>query len=310
VPSHGAIPSEKLRQALLEARVRRSSIYLGLTRKRAKGSPSYTDTTKFSRLLDDRKSFARRLGIWKISNDRISLTNYGEMVKKLLERSPDMTNSILLDLLLKSPYVAYRSFLERLAVLGGRFRIDGIYKSRKKERGDFKGFLNSAGFLTDGASFHTIKDLFYDFGLLNWRKDNLSDEERIFLTRDLYEYNNISSLAGVISMLTKSIPGSEVNPGEFALAIIEAFQTLCLEREAYHDVIFIRDEVCEKLLISDQQFAKLLLKLTKSGSASNKGIVTGVGPLVTKIPMGYASKLAKLPFIFEGEPITKLMVRA
>lgn len=308
VPSGGKIPTEKLRQALIQARVRRSGIYLGLTRKRAKGSPSYDDSHKFTSLADDRKSFARRLGIWKISNDRISLTERGESIKSELEQSPDRTNSILLDLLLESPYVAYGSFLERLAAKGGKFIIAGMFQSRKKE-GDFKGFLKREGFLTDGASFHTIKDLFYDFGLLNWRKITLDNEERIFLTRDLYEYSDIPTLAGVFSMVTQSIPHSEVGQEEFGTVLVEAFQTLGLERETYHDVILIRDAVCEKLRLSDQKFARILQKVTKTGSASNKGIVTGVGPLVTRIPMGYALKLATLPIIFENEPITKLMVR-
>lgn len=309
VPPDGMISAEKLRQALIQARVRRSSIYLGLTRRRGKGAPSYDDSRKFGCLLEDRKSFAKRLGIWKISNDGISLTKCGQSIKSELEYSPNRTNSILLELLLESPYSAYGSFLERLAAKGGKFVIAEEFQSRKKKGGDFKGFLNREGFLTDGASFHTIKDLFYDFGLSNWRKIGWNKEERIFLTRDLYEYRNIPTLTCVFSMLAQSVPNSEVGQEEFVGSIADAFQTLGLEKETFHDMILIRDEVCEKLSLSDQKFAKTLQKVIKTGSASNKGIVTGVGPLVTRIPMGYALKLATLPTIFENEPITKLMVR-
>lgn len=300
--SKRAVSAEELRQELIQTRVRRSSIYLGLTRKRAKGFPSYENVSKFSKLLNDRISFAKKLGVWKTSKDEVSLTEYGINVRNQLKQTPSESDRILFNLILESPYAAYRCFLERLAALGGKFQIEEKYESRGNE---FRKFINSKGFLTDGASFHTIKDLFYDFGLLNWRKIN---GERIFLTRDLHKYRDISSLGNIISMLTRKIPKADITQQVFVSTIIKAVKNLNLELEAYHDIILIRDEVCEILSISDQKFAELLKKIAEP-SNPNKKVIVGVGPLVTKPPMGYSLKLAYLPTIFEGEPITKLMVR-
>src|SRR2546428_9396389 len=81
VPYRESIRFEKLRKALIEARVREGTTYLGLLRRRWKSYPSYDNPSMFMELAKDRVSFAQIVGIWKKSGNGIWLTAYGWRLK-------------------------------------------------------------------------------------------------------------------------------------------------------------------------------------------------------------------------------------
>jgi hypothetical protein len=100
-----------------------------------------------------------------------------------------------------------------------------------------------------------------------------------------------------------------VTPEALSTQIAEAWHHLGFESGAYYDIVAIRDDVCQSLQLSDQDFGLLLLKVAHDADRQIHPIDVGVGPLVSPVPMGYATKLATLPAFFEGEPITKILVR-
>jgi hypothetical protein len=185
----------------------------------------------------------------------------------------------------------------------GVVTIPSTYHARTQGTGEY---LSTLGFQTDAASFHTIKDLFYDFSFLNWRQ--ASSAEVIFLTRDLHKYDTVKQVHETRMALKTIIPKEVVTPSEFSESLLHVYGALGYENDIYYDILQVRDEICERLRISDERFAELLTEVYDKNRQDGR-IVFGVGPFVQKPPMGYSKKFNTLPRIFGEEPVTKVMVR-
>lgn len=301
----GAITTELVRENLIRSRMRTSQTYLGLTRRRLKNYPTFAGTNSFLQLASDRIAFARKIGIWIGDSHSIRLTPLGVQLKSALE-TPDRKIKIL-EILLASPYSAYRGFVNHIASIGGKFEIPATLRLRTKgDSREYHHYLQNHGFLTDGASFHAIKDLFYDFGFLNWRvfKDG---KERIYLTRTIYGYETMGIMKDICAKVKHTIPTQSSLPSEVANALVDAYIRMGFPLSEFHDILPLRDEATEKLLISDQEFAEHL-HLIATNPEIDARVKVGVGPLVEKIPLGYGLKLVTLPRLLEDEPITRIMV--
>src|SRR6266568_1088905 len=101
------IDHDTLRESLTSARTKQMGFYLG-TRRR--GVPNIRwqsdDPNAMTRLISDRTSFARALGIWTMFNSTIRLSSLGRSLKERISSSRD-PRSILLGLLMRSKYAAY-----------------------------------------------------------------------------------------------------------------------------------------------------------------------------------------------------------
>ena len=191
--------------------------------------------------------------------------------------------------------------------MGGKFDIPANLRLRTKgEAREYHQYLQNQGFLTDGASFHAIKDLFYDFGFLNWRVFG-DGKERIYLTRSMYGYETIEVMKSACEKVKRLIPLQPSLPSEVANALVGAYLHMGLPPSEFHDILPMRDEATEQLMISDQEFAERL-HLIATNPEIDARVKVGVGPLVQKIPLGYSLKLVTLPRLLEDEPITRIMV--
>jgi hypothetical protein len=307
IPSYGKIDREDLRRQLTERRRRTSGMYLSVTRKKSRYFRNFSTQDQYSELMKDRIAFAKGVGIWSVAATHISLTDYGRRLKmKLSELKEPYEHIAIFNLLFISKYKAYKKFLLRISELGGSVSIEGKFEKRA---GNSRDFLERLGFLTDPASFHTIKDLFYDFGIVNWRKQDKTNDEKIYFTRELYRYRKNSVISKVVSSVRHRIPTSRIGIHEFTCEVLEVARILGLDNSQYYDILPIRDEICDRLQISDREFARLLLKASTYGTKTGRLIAVAVGPLISRPPMGYAPKVATLPTIFEDEPITKMMIQ-
>jgi hypothetical protein len=304
VPSSRSIPIETLRRELVDARLHEAATYLGLLRRRRKSNPRLEDQTALLELAKDRVAFANALGIWLTRAGRISLTTKGQLLKRELEHDKPSSETALLQLILESQYKSYRKFLKNMAGNRGSVTIAGESLNRTKSA---RNFVRKSGFAMDVASFHTIKDLFYDFGILNWRI--FKRKETLYLTRDLYKYASIMLVKEAILEMKGELSRAEVSPMEYSNSIEAAFHSLGYEKDVYHEILLVRDEVCHKLRISDQSFAEMTLDFYRRMSEDSK-IVLGVGPLVERPPVGYSKKLSTLPELKGEEQLTKIMVRS
>jgi hypothetical protein len=303
VPYHGSVPFEKLREELIESRVREATTYLGLLRRKLRSYPSHDNPELFLQLAKDRVSFAQIVGIWTKSDNEISLTDYGRQLKRQLKHHDVQKRKVLLlELLLSSSYVGYANFIEILAKYSGSIMIPRKFQSRGV---NFTEFLSSLGFVVEAASFHTIKDFYYDFGFLNWIKTN--GDEKIFFTRDLHKYTSVKIMKDVSVKLSDKIPDESVGVDNFRSALVDAFRNLNYEKDGYYDIIRVRDEICQGLRLSDTKFAELVLQLYRK--KRDDLVSFSVGPLVEHPQMGYSKKLSTLPRLYDEDPITKIMVK-
>ncbi len=292
----------KLRENLIRSRMRTSQTYLGLTRRRLKHFATFERADSFLRLAEDRIAFAKKIGIWTGDSTSLTLSSKGINLRDTLEKANMKPQ--LLQLLLESPYMAYKGFLDRLARLGGIFQIPERYSLRSTK--EFRMYLMKNGFLTDGASFHVVKDLFYDFELLNWRA--FPDRtEKIFLTRSIYAYEKIDCVKDALRRMRELVPRQAPSTSEVASALVDSYLRMGFPPSEFHDIIQLRDQACDTLLISDQEFARHL-RLIATNPETTERIRVGVGPLVEKLPVGYGLKLVTLPRLLEDEPITRVMV--
>lgn len=304
VPKSKPISIEILRQELVKARLHEVATYLGLLRRRRRSYPTFEDESSLLELAKDRIAFANTVGIWQARGGRISLTPKGQLLKRELDSGDSPVDVKLLQMVIESPYQSYQGFLENMARHGGLVRVAGKNLNRRKGA---RNLVHSSGFAMDVASFHTIKDLYYDFGFLNWRI--FGRKETLYITRDLHKFTRIPFVKEIVQDLGDRLPEGEVSLSDFAKSIEHAFNALGLEKDVYQELLVVRDEVCQELRMSDQRFAKMVMELYGRATEESR-IVLGVGALVEKPPIGYSKKLSSLPEIQGEEQLTKIMVRS
>lgn len=239
--------------------------------------------------LPDTLTFMKNIKIFKIHDGKVAVLPLSRQLTKTV--SQDKANLKIARAILTSKYLAYRCFLLRLNLC----KSLKIPKSRAYRNQDLRSFLRERGFNTDVASFYTIRDLFYELGLINWYIDFKGDEI-IYPTSILSKSNeriNDWQLSTKLDSL-KLFYLKRISIKKFSETLERVYLSLTggrFDREA--DLLSVRDRVCETLQISDQQFTKLV-QLAKKSLISNLIIILNYGSIRFK-KRNYGLKIYTLP---------------
>ncbi|MCK4477387.1 hypothetical protein KAU88_02525 [Candidatus Bathyarchaeota archaeon] len=259
--------SQNIRTLIEKDRVKRESMRLLITQmgpRRALRQLGDTKRRSYASMARDTVAFAKGVGIFKVVNGKIQCPERIRNINSLIESDYPSAIDSLIELILASRYKAYFLFISHLQEIGGHFHIPRRFKGRTGISG-IKDYLMENEFQTDVASFYTIRDLLYDFSLLNWRMQK--DREHLCLTCEFVPEKAESS--GNYCRNLKLRNGSilyerKISTNSFEDSLVRAYKLLT--RNSWGNVVNIlelRDIVAEELGISDTQFNNELLALAK-----------------------------------------------
>jgi len=247
-----------------------------------------SQTKQLQVTLPDTLAFLKIIGIFEIERGKVLPLPLAFRIEQVTKGSE--TKLALTEAVLRSKYPAYWCFLGVLNALGS-LRIPRTSARRDKS---LRQTLRKQGFLTDVASFYTLRDLFYELEAINWYID-FEGHETIYpvvsLTDDrekhgLWQYS-ISIDSSVL------LYGRRVSMDAFVDTVIGSYLRLTKGRfDVEADLVSLRDDVCKELRISDEQFKELV----RNTRFSSRGVMMRLsfGSLYHR-KRNYAPKLVTLP---------------
>ena len=240
-----------------------------------------------------------RLGLARRSGDMIQATPAASRIAKMIDQDELVGQTSFLETLLNSPYTTYAKFLKALSVR--KLSIPSSFTERDKVLSDF---LRSEGFPMDSWSFFIIRDLFYDFDLLNYTLDQESER--------LFPLFNIGANDGMFSQ--SLLIGSHrlnywraMSVSSFVSCLVENYMTLAGGWNRIVDLVRLREKVSEDGKLSERQFNILLMASVEHPSEGYQ-IIPSVGRLRPKRRSGYLTKALTLPKHSNGQPYTLIRI--
>lgn len=295
---------EGIRQMLVEDRVHREE-------QRLRGAHlAYRKSAKLRTMLmplaKDNASFAVRCGIFSLRNGTVVPNPSNERILYLWSHDQNTARAKLLQIITNSPYPAYVEFLKRLQALNGEFVVRSLFMRKRDSR--LTNTLRKNGFFIDVASFYTIRDLFYDFGLVNWIYEPEKRCEKLFATCMLNNsgarlFNDHIALANGRSLYYNK----KITTESFIETFVECY--LELARGSWGrwlDVLSLRDLYVDKCRISDYQFNSLISSAIKGKLDIDLRYATGSFAEPRKY--GYSIKAISLPMDQNGIQIKFIMM--
>jgi len=290
--------SESFRDWLAKARIEREESRMRGSRRAMRSIANIR--RRLDSLAEDNLSFARKVGLLSLEDGQVKASPLGQQALAYRGSNNLKSEGILLRLILDSGYNSYLAVLMRLNELGGRITIP-TKGSQRKSGSQLEKELSQYGLDIDLASFFTIRDLFYDFGLLNVFYDMASRVETILLTCEIKSkgpcndsYEALVQLSGVSICYWRKIPIVR-----FKKEITRAYlQATGKKWDQWYDILSIRDIVAKELRISDRQFNSLLLQLLDDAKGAFIRVTEGYTP--KKVTYGYSIKSIQLPETTQG----------
>jgi hypothetical protein len=207
-------------------------------------------------------------------------------------------------------------FLERL--INSRFQTYWLYLKQlysqmkvtiprrlSKRDTNLKAYLELQGFPLSVWSFYIIRDLFYDFGLLNYEIEEQG--EKIFPVYSLdvremgkYAYH-IKGLEGNVNFWKK------VDMTEFEDITVRSYLELVGGWDRIADLISLREKVSETLKISERQFNIMLQKFARQPEGSVSAHPS-IGTISSEKRKGYMTKVLSLPTSERGYLLTLIRI--
>jgi hypothetical protein len=248
--------------------------------------------------------FLRNIGILGVRNSKVTALALSKEIAKTVD--PKEANFRIVECLLDSKYPAYRCFLAQLNAQSS-IKILSAFRRRAK---DLRLFLIDQGFRTDVASFYTIRDLFYELELANWNIDPKGDEliyPTAVFSKDLEQDEEkwtFSSTRGLLRLCYLR----KVSTTQFSETLQEAYLSVTKGRfDSEADLLSVRDYVCERLHISDQQFAELV-RLVQVSCESQLAIALSFGSIQQK-RRNYGLKIYTLPQVSSNRLALYIRIR-
>lgn len=216
-------------------------------------------TNKLRVTMPDTLTFLKNAGILEVNNGVVMRSRLAEQLRDKI--SENESRYIFVKALLESKYHAYGCFL-RLLQTRGSIKIPKALAGRHK---NLRNELRKQGVNTDVASFYTIRDLFYELGAINWYVDT-EGNENIFSTVKITTENEISGWRYSFPIDGwRLLCHRRITSLLFMNALADSYFEITGDRVGVEaSLISVRDSVCKRLEISDQQFRESLEEVRTS----------------------------------------------
>src|SRR6266571_2156423 len=247
------ITLEEIRRKLYDMRLNREGERLRATQRYGKNTSARSSPKALEALSRDFISFANVVGLFQSSEGRYFPTDLARNLWDTFETKEEkIGRREVIGLLFSPHYPAYYNFVRSLIRNRGEFRLSPIIASRRNPS-EFKKYLRALGIMSDPASFLTLKDLYYDFEILNWFRDESDKTEHIYLTNELDSFEDL--LQSEDFEIYKTLHLRKVDAGRIWQELLTIYSRSG-EIGAYSNLITLRDKVCATLRISDRFFAR------------------------------------------------------
>jgi hypothetical protein len=251
---------------------------------------SSLQTEKLRITMPDTLTFLKNIGILHLRNGCVSLSPLAEQLREILVN--DNARLLLIEALIGSKYSAYWCLL---VLLQTRTTVE-IPKALARRGVNLGKELRRQGVYTDVPSFYTLRDLFYELEAVNWCMDS-EGNERIYsvieITQDETKRRDwqYSFRIGDLILLYRR----KIDINLFVTTLVDSYLELTSERfDVETSLISVRDSVCSRLKISDQQFKELIEEARKV--SKNVVIRLSYGSMYGK-KRNYGLKITTLPNI-------------
>jgi hypothetical protein len=258
-------------------------------------------------LTRDNMSFLKKTGLVKVTDDRIQLPRNSRALLTLWrKRELKELKKRVLRLVLTSEYHAYMEFLLNLQRLAGKITLPG----GGEQRYDFmRETLHEFGFETDVASFYTIRDLFHDFGLINYAIEKRTKSETIFLTSRIGDSAKSSTYQTSVQIESRYLQyDRKLTAAGFCRALVDAYRASSETWGRWARLLDLRDHACVTLRISDDVFNSLITTILKRGRCNGFKFEGSTGYRVGKRSYGVLSKSVRMPLLEGGQPVLYVAV--
>src|SRR5205807_4966914 len=161
------------------------------TQRYGKNASTRSSPKALAALSRDLISFANVTGLFESTEGRYFATDLARNLwNTFATKEERIGKKVVIRVLFTSHYPAYYNFIRSLIRNGGEFRLSSIIAGRRNPS-EFKKYLRALGILSDPASFLTLKDLYYDFEISNWFRDEIDKTEHIYLTNELNNFEDL-----------------------------------------------------------------------------------------------------------------------
>lgn len=272
---------------------------LGITRAIGPGTkdmnkqPYLTETEQLLRVL-------RSTGFITIQDKVVSSTALALQLldkKKKCELDADI---FFLDRLLSSRFVTYWLYIKQLYESKGVV----IPKRFAKRDTNLHDYLQEQGFPLSVWSFFSIRDLFYDFALVNYIIDD--EKEKVFPLYTLDRDGASRYAAALRSPEGHIYYWKKIDIDEFEEALTKIYLQLEGGWDRMADFIELREKVSEYLSVSERQFNSLFTDVM--AHPTKVRIYPSIGDLTMKKRRSYMTKFVSLPVSERGYPFTLVRI--
>ena len=253
------------------------------------------ENTSYFSLAKDMVSFLKGIKLVDINETVHTPQNIIKIYNKHKNNYEEL-DKYLLQIILKSKYKAYLYFLINLQENKYKFLIPKNYSKRTKKSG-LSNYLKEHGFFTDIASFYTIRDLLYQFNLINWYIDK-DGNETIYMTSkvDVKNTSNIKYKNSLDVNNYKLLYNKKIDIHIFSNILINNYLKITKDKfSVVIELIPLRDLVTIQLEISDITFNEYINNLKNIDS--NVSIELSQGIIISKPHTGLLIKILNSPKI-------------
>lgn len=262
-------------------------------RRAAKGEAYLTYTNQMVRLL----KFA---GLVTVRHRLISPTEDCFIIREKMETDPTKADEMFLQKTVNSRFKSYWRYLLALFDLG-ELRIPRRFSKRDE---NFSKFVASIGIKLNAVSFYSLRDFFYDFGLLNYFIDD--EEERIVPLYSIANSQNNSYQAFFRSPTGWVSYRRRLGDHEFRQALAETYYGLTRGTNRIVELIELREKVSQRCLISERQFNELFSRAIST--PEELSIKPSIGDLTFRSRTGMKTKVLSLPRSPRNYPYTLVRI--
>jgi len=255
--------------------------------------PYLTETEQLVRVL-------RSTGFITVKNGIVSNTDLARQLLDKKRKNELEADVFFMENLLRSRFVTYWLYLKRLFE-SEKVIIPKEYSKRDKK---LRNYLQKQGFPLSVWSFYAIRDLFYDFALLNYIIDD--EEERIFPLYTLDKTREYSYTVRIKSPEGYIYYWKRIEIDEFEEALVKAYLEIEGGWDRMGDIIELRERVSETLGISERQFNSLLS--SEMTHPARIRIYPSIGALSMRKRRSYMTKFVSLPSSTRGYPLTLIRI--
>jgi hypothetical protein len=296
---HGITLSD-IRLCLLEERNRRDKLRINLFQRSGSLESS---NRKREVMITKAEQMVRVLRATKViekeETGKYASTERAGKLTRTNARDPIEANSVFLEFLLNSKFRTYLLFLRKLDEKGGLVIPRRLVPKTKEISRELKGYLHASEFYMDSWSLFFMRDLFYDFGLLNYFFD--PEEMQIF---PLYEFTPRRKYLHQIHVLGETLRfWPSVALDTFLKQLPQVYLRLTENNwNRIVSIIHLREQFSREFRVPEQEFSALLVRAV--AAKANYRVIPSVGVLDPSEVTASAIKALNLPTNEFGLPYT------